>query len=291
MVLNTNLSIRPVEARDKNQLAHLIHYGTYVHRHLDWKPPLDWIGESPFFVAENQRRILAALACPPDPPKTAWVRMFVCSTRISYNHAWQNLWPETKAILLENETKMLAAIPLQKWFRELLTVNDFIHDHNVVSLLWKYSQEKLSTLPPPNPFNFRPMSPEDLKLVQDIDSLAFGPLWRNAYDSIELAYEQAVQATVVEEGGKVIGYQITTPTPYGAHLGRLAIDPGRQGKGVGYALVYDLVSQLTQNNIHRITVNTQDNNNRSLGLYEKAGFLLTQEAYPVFLYQLEEPEI
>jgi ribosomal protein S18 acetylase RimI-like enzyme len=287
MIVNTNLIVRPVEARDKNQLAHLIHYGTYVHRHLDWKPPLDWIGESPFFVAESHGRIMAALACPPDPPRTAWVRMFVSSTRISYSTGWQSLWPETKAILTENKTKMLAAIPLQKWFRELLSANDFLHDHNVVSLVWKSAPNKISALPPANPFDFRQMTVEDLRLVQNIDSLAFGPLWRNAYDSIELAFEQAVQATIVEEGGGVIGYQITTPTPYGAHLGRLAIDPEHQGKGVGYALVHNLVDELSQRGIHRITVNTQDNNNRSLGLYEKAGFSNTQEAYPVFLYQLE----
>jgi ribosomal-protein-alanine N-acetyltransferase len=238
-------------------------------------------------VAESHGGIMAAMACPPDPPKTAWVRMFVCSTRVSYNYAWQSLWSETKAILLENETKMLAAIPLQKWFRELLSATDFVHDHNVVSLVWKSAPNKLAALPQANPFQFRQMTPGDLKLVQDIDSLAFGPLWRNAYDSIELAYEQAVQATVMEEEGQVIGYQITTPTPYGAHLGRLAIAPEHQGKGVGYALVYNLVDQLTRRDIHRITVNTQDNNQRSLGLYEKAGFLLTQEAYPVFLYQLE----
>lgn len=287
MVLQTKINIRPVEAKDKNRLAHLIHYGTYVHRHLDWKPPLDWIGESPFFVAESNQRVMAALACPPDPPKTAWVRMFVCSTRISYNFAWKNLWPQTKDYLLENQTKVLAAIPLQKWFRELLAGNDFTHDHNVISLVWKSTQNNLSSIPSAAPFSFRPMTREDLVSVQQIDYLAFGRLWRNAFDSIELAYEQAVQATVVEEAGNVIGYQITTPTPYGAHLGRLAVDPNHQGKGVGYALVHYLVSQLAEKGINRISVNTQDNNSKSLGLYEKVGFTETQEAYPVFLYHLE----
>lgn len=286
MVLHTTISTRPVEARDKNQLAHLIHYGTYVHRHLDWKPPLDWIGESPFFVAESDGRVMAALACPPDPPKTAWVRMFVCSTRISYNYAWEKLWPPTKEFLLHHRATILAAIPLQKWFRELLTDHDFLHDHNVVTLVWKPSPNKLASLPSANPFKFRAMTQEDLRLIQHIDSQAFGSLWQNAFDSIELAFNQSVQATIAEEEGEVIGYQITTPTPYGAHLGRLAIDPNHQGKGVGYALVHDLINQLTKKDIHRISVNTQDNNTKSLGLYEKAGFLETHETYPVFLYRL-----
>lgn len=288
MVLYTKLNTRPVEARDKNQLAHLIHYGTYVHRHLDWKPPLDWIGESPFYVAESNDRVMAALACPPDPPKVAWIRMFVCSTRISYNYAWEKLWPETKNYLMENKTNMLAAIPLQKWFRELLEANGFFHDHNVISLVWKSTENLLSSLPAPPTLQLRQMNKEDLRLVQHIDSLAFGPLWQNAFDSIELAFDQAVLATVVEEEGRVIGYQITTPTPYGAHLGRLAIEPDHQGEGVGYTLVHNLVNQLNNNGIHRISVNTQDNNTKSLGLYEKVGFFETQEAYPVFTYQFEQ---
>lgn len=288
MVLQTEITTRPVEPRDKNQLAHLIHYGTYVHRHLDWKPPLDWIGESPFIVAESNNRVMAALACPPDPPNTAWVRMFVCSTRISYNYAWEKLWPKTEEQLRSNQTKILAAIPLQKWFRELLSANDFKHNHNVISLSWKAEPNIFASLPKPNPFEFRSMSHNDLQLVQHIDSLAFGPLWRNAFDSIELAYKQAVLATVVVDNETIIGYQITTPTPYGAHLGRLAIDPRYQGKGIGYAIIHDLVSQLSKREIHRITVNTQDNNTKSFGLYKKAGFRETEEAYPVFVFEVEE---
>jgi RimJ/RimL family protein N-acetyltransferase len=36
----------------------------------------------------------------------------------------------------------------------------------------------------------------------------------------------------------------------------------------------------------RLTVNTQDNNHISIKLYEKAGFVRTGDAYPVYLYPL-----
>jgi ribosomal protein S18 acetylase RimI-like enzyme len=288
MVLQTKLNTRPVEARDRNQLAHLIHFGTYVHRHLDWKPPLDWIGKHPFFVAETNGRVTTALACPPAPPGIAWIRMFVCSTRISYTYAWENLWPPTLEYLRQQgETTLVAAIPLQKWFRELLTETGFEHNHNVISLAWDPEPGKIPSLPAPKRFNIRRMQNQDLEAVFDIDSHSFSPLWQNATDSIHLAYQQAIYASVVEENGTLLGYQISTQTPYGAHLGRLATNPMHQKKGVGYALLHDLVSHLSNQNIQRISVNTQDNNLVSQNLYHKVGFKETNEAFPVFLFKFD----
>jgi len=287
MVTQTKIQIRPVKPSDKNQLAHLIHFGTYVHRHLDWKPPLNWIGEEPFFVAESSDRVVSALACPPTPPEVAWVRMFVCSTRISYNYAWDTLWPQTISCLQSSQTKTVAAIPLQKWFRELLTEQGFHHNHNVVAMAWDPAPDKIASLSPAQPVQLRRMTKLDIPAVSAIDNQSFSPLWRNGQDSIDLAFKQSINASVVEESGEIIGYQITTHTPYGAHLGRLAVSPDQQRKGVGYALLRNLVSELTSQNIPRISVNPQNNNAKSLGLYKKAGFSETKEAYPVYLYQLE----
>ena len=285
MVLQTKIQTRPVTPGDKNQLAHLIHFGTYVHRHLDWKPPLEWIGKDPFFVAESDRRVVAALACPPTPPQVAWVRMFVCSSRISYSYAWDNLWPQTIAFLEENQTSMLAAIPLQKWFRELITEHGFHHNHNVITMAWDPAPDKVSKLPKANPIEIRRMTKQDIQSVSEIDNASFSPLWRNGNDSIELAFKQSINAAVAEEAGQITGYQITTHTPYGAHLGRLAVRPGHQNKGIGFSLLRNLVSELSSQNIQRISVNTQGNNEKSIGLYKKAGFIETKEAYPVFLYK------
>ena len=59
---------RPITAKDRTQLASLIHFSTYVHRHLDWRSPLDWIGHPPYYVLESNDRLIASLACSPDIP-------------------------------------------------------------------------------------------------------------------------------------------------------------------------------------------------------------------------------
>ena len=75
-------------------------------------------------------------------------------------------------------------------------------------------------------------------------------------------------------------------SPLGGHLARLAVRPDAQRKGIGTALVRDMLWQFERRGAERVTVNTQEDNQASLTLYQKAGFELTGESYPVFQYFL-----
>jgi ribosomal protein S18 acetylase RimI-like enzyme len=91
-------------------------------------------------------------------------------------------------------------------------------------------------------------------------------------------------ASVVELDHQLIGYQISTSGPMGGHLARLAVLPAFQGKGIGSALVHEVLEKFEQVGAMRVTVNTQRDNLSSLSVYEKAGFRPTTEIYPVFQY-------
>ena len=82
------LKVQPAEFVDRQYLANLIHFGAYVHRHLDWRPPLDWLGQSPFLVARRDGEIVGALVCPPDPPNVAWIRLFAVTHGIGPKGVW-----------------------------------------------------------------------------------------------------------------------------------------------------------------------------------------------------------
>ena len=281
----TKVHCRPAEAQDRRDLASLIQFETFVHRHLDWRPPLDWLGHEPYFVAEKAERIVAALACPPDPPGIAWLRMFAATVKTTPEAAWERLWPLALDKLQKHPSVTAAAIPLQAWFKELLTDNGFTHTHNVIVLAWENSG---NTLPPAKKNSFvRPMTQPDLEKVLLVDEAAFGSLWRNSLQSLELAFSQAAIATVAEdEQGEITGYQISTPSPTGAHLARLAVHPDTQGQGVGYALVRNLLLEYKDTHHRRISVNTQNDNQTSLALYEKAGFETTGDEYPVYQFEI-----
>jgi hypothetical protein len=127
-----------VKDDDLQRLAGLIHYEAHVHRHLDWRAPLDWVGYQPYLVAEQNNNILAALACPPDPPGVAWIRLFAASSDMSLRLVWEELWNEAcdQLYKIDRDTS-IAAIPLHNWFRTLLEESGLIRTHNVVVLSWK----------------------------------------------------------------------------------------------------------------------------------------------------------
>jgi ribosomal protein S18 acetylase RimI-like enzyme len=286
IVTQAQITVRSADKQDKKLLANLIHFEMYVHRHLDWRPPLDWIGHDPYLVAERNGNLLATLVCPPDPPEIAWIHLFAVSSLWNVTDAWHALWPEALAQLRSTGKITVAAIPFQDWFEGRLDQAGFTQDHSITLLAWEKGSR--SSAPRPTETRLRPMNFDDLPTVTEIDSASFGPLWRNSLESLQLAYRQSAVATVAEDETGLLGYQISTASPMGGHLARLAVLPRAQNKGIGFALVKDLLDQFERRGAVRVTVNTQQDNYASLALYEKAGFQQSGEVYPVYLYQAWE---
>lgn len=276
------IEVRPATTEDRQQLANLIHFETHVHRHLDWRPPLDWLGMSPYLVAAAGNQIVASLICPPDPPNIGWIRLFAVSSNWAVLDAWQLLWNRARQMLVERGNILSAAIPLQPWFKHLLEGSGFRQVDEVISLTWARG----TTLPDRRevPARIRPMNFDDLEAVADLDGQAFGALWRNTIESLQMAYKQHAVATVAENDEGILGYQISTASPMGGHLARLAVSPSAQGKGIGIALVRDVLDQFDRRGAIRVSVNTQQSNPVSLSLYNKTGFRLSGENYPVYIF-------
>jgi len=276
-------SVRLAQKTDRQELANLIHFGSYVHRHLDWCTPLDWIGHQPYLVVERKGDLVATLACPPNPPDVSWIRLFATSSGITVEDAWGALWTAAEKQLAGRDNLVVAAMPLQNWFENLVIKYGFSHHHDVIMLAWEGS--KLGESPKSTSFTIRLMNFDDLTIVQQLDADAFNPVWRTSRELLEIAFQQSAVATIAEDDDGVIGYQISTASPGGGHLARLAVHPRAQECGVGYTLVRDLLKQFSRRGAFKVTVNTQSDNVASLALYEKIGFQRTGEIYPVCLYK------
>jgi len=277
--------IRPAERSDQQRIADLIFFEDHVHRHLDWRTPLDWLGSSPYWVFEEGRQITAALACPPDPDSIAWIRLFAFATPLSGYSAWPPLWEAARQQLAANGGATVAAIATQRWFNQILVDDHFDEAGHIVLLEWADASPNR----PPLSYDvhIRAMTPADLAHVAEIDAAAFEPLWRNSLAALNKAYEQASYASVVEEDAALIGYQISTGGSFGAHLARLAVLPEDQGRGIGAALVHELILHMQKAGGSKVTVNTQASNAASLALYARLGFHRTGEQFPVFTLEVK----
>lgn len=283
-MVNLEIQVRSALAKDHQQIANLIYYEPYIHRHLDWRTPLDWLGAPEFWVAEFGRLVTAALACPIDPVNIAWIRLFASSGDLTLTDSWSSLWQVAMEELSVKGGVTAAAITTQEWFVPLLQSSGFSITQRIVIL----EHDGISSAPFKNPpgISIRPMTLVDIPAVAVLDAAAFVPLWQNSLDALQRALAQAGWASVAESKDGIVGYQISTYNPFGGHLARLAVYPGVQQQGIGYALVHDLLQESARRGLRKITVNTQDDNEASLSLYRKIGFHRTKEEYPVYIKQV-----
>jgi ribosomal-protein-alanine N-acetyltransferase len=279
MLFSRPLTTRLATPEDRNAVQTLTRYEERVHLHLDWKPVEDWLGAEPFLVLERGRKMVAALACPPDRPDIAWLRLLVVAEGVEVRQAWQRLWPEAEAGLRRLQVTGIAALSLDDWTRPLYESGGLQPTHAVVVLS---RPPRLAVPRPRQAARIRAATALDTEAIVETDTAAFAPPWQLSAEMIRLAVHQAEYLSVAESEGQVVGYQLTTPSRTGAHLARLAVRPEQQGRGLGEALVHDLIEHLNQRGGRELTVNTQDNNRASLTVYQRLGFELTGARFPVY---------
>lgn len=286
MLFSKPLAARRASPADRDAIQALIRHEPYLHTHLDWRPVADWLGTEPFMVAERGKRLVGALACPPDMPDVAWVRLIAVGEGVAAQKVWEVLWPAAQQSLLAQGVQSVAALSLDPWTEPLYQSAGMTRSHDVVVL----SRSAWAALPEPNgalsaSVSLRAANPADMAAIVQADTAAFAPPWQLSPAMIRLAIAQAEYVSVAETEGSIIGYQLATPGQSGAHLARLAVSPQWQGRGLGAALVRDLITYCSGHGRREVTVNTQHNNRASLAVYQTLGFELTGTRLPV--YQLE----
>ena len=285
--LKKEYKIRQAEISDKHDLKLLLQRKTFVHRHLGWRPPLDWLGTQPFYLLEEKSQgVVAAMAFPRDEDGIVWMRLFAVAPWCSISLAWKKLWQAGLAWHQEYSSESpINCLSFYSEMENILLASDFSEINQVVSLVWDVTTAKWPELG--GDLELRKLEPDDISRCYQIDRKAFIPIWRNTVGQLQIAYQQAFYASVVSVDGIVRGYQISTTNPQGGHLARLAVEPDFQKQGIGSRLLSDLLDRFFDAGILDVSVNTQADNQPSLDLYHKFGFVELPETYPVFQYQLE----
>jgi len=274
-----DLVIRRAAAADRRLVQSLLSQARWRHFHLDWRDPIDLLDREPNLLAFLGDRLVAHLAAPPDPPGAAWLRSFCVDAALTPLSTWRPLWAEAAASCTAHDVLRVASLLSGDWMRPLLTEAGFRETNAVVFFEWR---RQPMPEPPPNPATPRRLTSRDLPDVVRVDERAFGLLWRNGVESLAAAMQQSIVATGIEVDGRLVGYQLTTASPFGAHLARLAVDPDHQGRGLATTLVIDLTRRLAARGFDAVTLNTQADNVRSQDLYRRLGFRETGQRYPVF---------
>jgi ribosomal protein S18 acetylase RimI-like enzyme len=114
----------------------------------------------------------------------------------------------------------------------------------------------------------------DRRLLLAADAAAFDEFWR--FDAVAL--REATRATprshvrVAPVRSEARGYGLFGRGGAAGYVQRLAVAPEMQGLGLGRELLGDGLRWLRAHGARRVYVNTQEDNDRALALYKRAGF-------------------
>jgi ribosomal protein S18 acetylase RimI-like enzyme len=122
----------------------------------------------------------------------------------------------------------------------------------------------------------------DVAGMTAIDQAAFVPPFQMTALDMRYAYRGSTLCTVARLHGEMVGYQISTRHGLVGHLARLAVAPALHGRGIGAALVREMIAAFGRRQIESVTVNTQRSNTRSQHLYHGFGFEHTHHDVPMF---------
>jgi ribosomal protein S18 acetylase RimI-like enzyme len=157
--------------------------------------------------------------------------------------------------------------------------------------LLRHDLDTLVPTPPLAGIEVRRGRRREQEAALDVDRAAFTPFWR--LDRAGLA--EALTATtmvhfqVARDEGGVVGYAVCGRAGHRGYVQRLAVAPRCQGRGVGAALLGDGLRWLRRWGARDALVNTQEDNRRSLRLYQRTGFVLQPDGLSVLELVLGHP--
>ncbi len=289
MIVSRALTAQPAGLQDAARLQGFLARAHRVHQHLDWHLPAAWLGRRPFYFAlDDHERVAGALAAPPDPPDTAWLRLLAAADGVPVGDVLRAVWPHARRDLERDGARLVAALAVEEWVGPALSAIGFQNTNAVVVLARELGQRAGEFAAPnaqrPPGLRLRPFGTGDLVAAAAVDLAAFSPPWQISVQALGLALREAGYATVAEVGSppQLIGFQLCTDSHGGGHLARLAVLPDYQGRGIATALVSDALAHFAGRRGRRMTVNTQRNNSASLSVYERLGFRLIDESYGVW---------
>lgn len=279
--------IREAKYDDAPAITKLLQGGRYQHIHLDWRPPIDWIGTPGFVVSENDAgQIEACLAIAAEPPPAAWVRVAAIQIPTYGSAALTNMLVAMLPYLRSRGVTEIAWMAPVEWPAYWLQGLGMVKTAEVEAFV------KSDLFIPAGSYNsditIRPVTRHDMSALEAIEKAAFDPIWRHSLATFSRAWRQALCFDVAVLEGRIVGFQYSTRSNHEptAHLVRITVDPQIQGKGVGRTLLAHAIATYERYGLHGVTLNTQMDNYGSQRLYARFGFYPAGFRIPVWTMKI-----
>jgi ribosomal-protein-alanine N-acetyltransferase len=136
----------------------------------------------------------------------------------------------------------------------------------------------------PVPVVIAPMRTKDLRGVLRIEEAVFPQPWPHRLFVEELAQRKSRSYRAAWVGRTIVGFAGQMFVDDESHVNNIAVDPAWQGRGLGAALLSDLVRVGLARGVHHLTLEVRVGNDPALALYRRFGLApvgVRRNYYPV----------
>ena len=147
-----------------------------------------------------------------------------------------------------------------------------------------------ASMPPAPLHNVEPLGAEHREAALAVDGAAFRAFWRIDAAGLDEALDATARSVLLgvrDPSGILAGFAVVGVTGRMGYLQRAAVDPARQGRGVGRSLTRASARWARSHGADALLLNTQPGNTTALGLYESEGFERLPDRLAVYAYPLE----
>jgi GNAT superfamily N-acetyltransferase len=269
------------QRRDRRAVRDLLEQPNHLHCQLDWAEIGDWLEQSNAraWTIWQGTRLVGLIGFGETLSEVCWLRVLLFRMEVDMGGLLQHSWSLIQPQLIASGASQVAVLIGDEFWMVYLRTLGFQPLDEVVTL-----RRASMDLPSPlqSPVQVRGFMSPDMQSIFAIDQAAFLPPWQMSLFDLRQAERMCASAMVAVHEGKVVGFQFSTFYFDGAHLARLAVHPDLQGRGVGHALMTDLILRMSKRSVYVMTVNTQLTNLQSQRLYERFRFSRTGYDLPVW---------
>ncbi len=136
----------------------------------------------------------------------------------------------------------------------------------------------------PVPVVMAPMRTKDLRAVLRIEQAVFPQPWSHRLFVDELSQRKSRAYRAAWVGRDIVGFAGQMFVDDESHVNNIAVDPAWQGRGLGAALLSDLVWTGLQRGMRHLTLEVRVANEPALALYRRFGLApvgIRRNYYPV----------
>jgi len=258
--------IRPARNDDWPSIERVLSRADRYYMGLEWWAIHECLGQPTFLLAlDAQERVLGIMLSITGDGPIAWLRAV---SVVSDRYARPLLSASVESIREQGGTG-LAFLGDEGWITSELRQADFQKVNQVVTLRWR-GPRRADNGPPG--LRVRAAADSDIDAILAVDRAAFPPLWWYDRDVLRRALNLAYCFDVAHQEDVCVGYQLSTLRNKRGHIVRLATHPSWQQKGIAGRLLGTAIRTLEDAGAESVTVNTQQDNQVSLHLYERFAF-------------------